>query len=152
MLSLSREQDTHSLNNQQHHHQHTKHSVAPFSNTPHSKAKTNWGKVDKSALAKLINNGDINKLSTANMGTIRTEFFPHGKLQIFCCNLCNFAAAWDVKTKYQGARQNDDTNGKHCIFILSSEYHSSSSCQHSSEVQSNDVYGASNIILPCPGS
>jgi hypothetical protein len=98
---------------------------------PHTlKLKKNWGKVDKTALAKLINDGDINinNLSTKNVDSVGTEYFPHWKL-----------AAWDLETENHGARQNKDTDGKHCIcfvtnFIQSTSCHLTvpppSSCQH----------------------
>ena len=67
----------------------------------------NWGKVNRAALARLVHDRDvdINNLSYKNIDTVRSEHFCHRNKKNFCRNFHDFAATFDLESKYSGARR-----------------------------------------------
>jgi hypothetical protein len=67
----------------------------------------NWGKVDKAAPARLVHNGDvdINDLSYKNIDAVGSEHFCHRDKTNFCRNFRDFAATFNLKAEYSGARR-----------------------------------------------
>jgi hypothetical protein len=77
----------------------------------------NWGKGNKAALARLVHNKDVDikDLLSNYIGAFGKEYFCHCSKKNFRRNFCNFAAAFNLKAKYCGARRRE---GKSMCFPL----------------------------------
>jgi hypothetical protein len=66
-----------------------------------------WGKVDRTALRKLIIDGhvDIENLELANIDRVRSQYFPHRELKNFRRNFATYAASFDLNEGLEGARR-----------------------------------------------
>ena len=76
-----------------------------------------WGKVDKAALASLVEDGDINISDTSleYTASIHSDYFSHHDLRNFRRNSRFFLAAFDPEAEYAGARQR---NGGNCTSLF----------------------------------
>ena len=75
-----------------------------------------WGKADKAALSRLINDGDVDiyDTSTANIDRVGAAHFPHRKKK-FCCNFRDFAAYFALELEYSGARRREIGESSHFV-------------------------------------
>ena len=66
-----------------------------------------WGKADKAALSRLIDDGDVDiyDTSTANIDRVGAAHFPHREKKNFRRNFRDFAASFAVESEYSGARR-----------------------------------------------
>ncbi len=71
---------------------------------PPKTVNKNWGKVDKAALATLVNDGDddIEDTSTSYIKWVRAEYFHHRDRCNFRRNYRNFASALALEAEYSG--------------------------------------------------
>jgi hypothetical protein len=76
-----------------------------------------WGKVDKVALASLVEDGDINISNTSLEYTtfVHSDYFSHHDLRNFRRNYRVFSAAFDLEAEYAGARRH---NGGNCTSLF----------------------------------
>ncbi len=73
---------------------------------PPKTVNKNWGKVNKAALAMLINDRDVDikDTSTSYIEWVQAEYFCHRNQRNFRCSYCNFASALALEAKCSGAR------------------------------------------------
>jgi hypothetical protein len=66
-----------------------------------------WGKVDKTALRKLVIEGhvDIEDLSYSNIDRVREQYFPHRDFRNFRRNFTTYASSFDLDQGLEGARR-----------------------------------------------
>jgi len=76
-----------------------------------------WSKVDKAALASLVEDGDINISDTSleYTASVHSDYFSHHDLRNFRRNYRTFSAACDLEAEYAGARQR---NGGNCTSLF----------------------------------
>jgi len=76
-----------------------------------------WGKVDKAALASLVEEGDINISDTSleYTASVHSDYFSHHDLRNFRRNYRVFSAAFDLEAEYAGARRR---NGGNCTSLF----------------------------------
>jgi hypothetical protein len=76
-----------------------------------------WGKVDKVALASLVEDGDINisDISLEYTASVHSDYFRYHDLHNFRRNYRVFSAAFDLKAEYAGARR---CNGGNCTSLF----------------------------------
>ncbi len=76
-----------------------------------------WGKVDKAALASLVEDGDINISDTSleYTASVHSDYFSHHNLRNFRQNYRVFSAAFDLEAEYAGARRR---NGGNCTSLF----------------------------------
>ena len=80
-----------------------------------------WGKADKAALSRLIDDGDVDifDTSTANIDRVGAAHFLHREKKNFRRNFHDFAASFSVETEYSGARRREEGELSHlfdCCF------------------------------------
>ncbi len=73
-----------------------------------------WGKANKAALYRLIDDGDVDiyDTSTANIDRIGVAHFPHRKKN-FRRNFRDFAASFAIEEEYSGARRREEGESSH---------------------------------------
>ncbi len=73
---------------------------------PPKTVNKNWGKVDKAALAMIINDGDVDieDTSTSYIEWVQAKYFCHRDQYNFRCNYRDFASVLALKAEYSGAR------------------------------------------------
>jgi hypothetical protein len=80
-----------------------------------------WGKADKAALSRLIDDGDVDifDTSTANIDRVGAAHFPHREKRNFRRNFRDFAASFAVESAYSDARRRGIGESSHlfdCCF------------------------------------
>ena len=85
----------------------------------------NWGKADKAALSRLIEDGDVDIVdtSTANIDRVGAAHFPHQEKKNLRRNFRDFAASLTIEREYSGAsRRGQEGKSSHlfdcCIRIF----------------------------------
>ncbi len=75
-----------------------------------------WGKADKAALSRLIEDRDLDiyDTSTANIDGVGAAHFPHRKKN-FRRNFHDFAASFSVEKEYSGARRKEEGESSRLI-------------------------------------
>ena len=81
-----------------------------------------WGKADKAALSRLIDDGDVDiyDMSTANIDRVGVAHFLHRKKKLHR-NFCDFAASFAVEKEYSSTRRRRKGESSHlfdCCFRI----------------------------------
>ena len=77
-----------------------------------------WGKVDKVALASLVEDGDISDTSLEYTASVHSNYFSHHDLRNFRRNYRVFFAAFDLEAEYAGARRRNRGNCTSLFFVV----------------------------------
>ncbi len=76
-----------------------------------------WGKANKAALSRLINDGDVDiyDTSTANIDRVGTAHFLHWEKKNFRRNFRDFAASFAIESEYSSTRRWEIGESSHFV-------------------------------------
>ena len=76
-----------------------------------------WGKADKAALSRLIDDRDVDifDTSTANIDSVGAAHFPHREKRNFRRNFRDFVAVNALELEYSGARRRQRGESSRCL-------------------------------------